>query len=128
MMSATIVAAPPTTRNRPTSAMNRCVRSDMGPRLNAAHRRSGDHGARAWLLRRAGLEPRTRGGVAADAAVTAHDRHRVRGVEGSGGRVARPRATLDHAVRVDDRPVHDGPAPHDGVREHDAVVDLGPGL
>ena len=36
MISATIVAAPPTARNRPTSAMNRCVRSDMGSMLDGA--------------------------------------------------------------------------------------------
>src|SRR3954452_15078212 len=93
--SATIVAAPPTARNRPTSAMNRWVRSDMGPMLSGS-------GGRSGLQATPGRVP------ADDGAAAPHEGDRVWVVQRRGVRVPEARVRLDHATGVDDRPVHRG--------------------
>src|SRR3954453_19813765 len=115
MTRATIVAAPPTARNRPTSAMNRWVRSDMRPMLSGSGRRS-----------RLQAAP---GRVPADhRAAPPHEGDRVGLLQRPGVGVPESCVGLDHAAGVHDRPVHRGARAYDGVDEDHAVVDLGAGL
>src|SRR4051812_16009380 len=112
MTSATIVAAPPTARNRPTSAMNRWVRSDMGPMLSGS-------GGRPGLQATPGRVPTHH------RAAAPHEGDGVGVLQRRGPRAPEPRVRLDHAPGVDDRPVHRGAPAYDGVDEDHAVVDLG---